>query len=128
MSLRYRININYLNVSRMRPMEIKSPLRKESGHPVSKYSKGYSNRYLKPHTPCSKHYLSIRKKKIWLSTVTCISFHRFSLPHGREAWKLAKEQGGILQTSSLPLQLPHARMGVMFVLPSGRFPNCVKFK
>lgn len=27
------------------------------------------------------------------------------------------------QTSSLPLQLPHARMGVTFVLPSGMFPK-----
>lgn len=44
-------------------MEIKSSLRTESDHPVSKYSKRYSNRYLKPHTPCSKHYLSTRKKK-----------------------------------------------------------------
>lgn len=42
LSLRYRININYPNISRMRLMENISTLITESGYPVSKYCMRYS--------------------------------------------------------------------------------------
>lgn len=99
LSLRYKINISYLNVSRMRLIEIikSQTLTTESGHPVNKYRKKYRTG-IWSHVPLFQSIIAAlkKKKKTWHSIVTYRSFHRFSFPQGRGGWKLAKGQGGIL--------------------------------